>query len=472
MATKRQPTVLLIEDDIPTAECCKNNLKNEPIKLKHVNTGKAALVSLQQATPVAILLDLGLPDMDGLDILKHVKQQQLSCAVIAVTAEESIDRVIEVMRFGAVDFIRKPLDANRLIAALGEVINSQQLSYRGETFINSPAFHQFIGTSPIMREIYQKIGKVAKSNVSVLITGKTGTGKEVCAEAIHQESYRQKKPFTAINCAAVAADLLESELFGHVKGAFTGAHKDKQGIVRAADGGTLFLDEIGEMSLDMQSKLLRFVQMGTFYRVGSDRLETVNVRIIAATNRDLSTEIEAGRFREDLFYRLETISIHLPTLHELDKDVLLLAHSFLNQSAQKEQKNFQGFTQDAEEILLSYEWPGNVRQLQNVIWNLVLLNDGKIITADMVRNTFKEKRLSWKSTTTTPLQPAEPAQDSPAPTASDAPPKIILPLRQTVKNAILEALESCKGNKTEAAKLLDIGRGSIYRKLQEWGISL
>ncbi len=478
MKTEQQPTVLLIEDDIVVAKCCKSYLETEQVKLEHVDTGAAALLHLQQAIPVAILLNLSLPDMNGMDILKYVQQQQLGCAVIVITVEDSVALFAEVMRYGAFDYLKKPFQTDQLIITLSKVLNGQQPSYPFEINSNSPQprppqlkpFHQFIGVSRPMLKVYRKMGKVANSKTSVFITGESGTGKELCADAIHQESPRKDKPFIALNCAAIPHNLMESELFGHVKGAFTGADKERQGAASLANGGTLFLDEIGEMDLDLQSKLLRFVQTSTFYKVGGSRLEKVKIRFVCATNRKMLTEIKAGRFRQDLYYRLKVISILLPSLRERGQDILLLARTFLNQYAQEEHKAFKGFAPEAENVLLHYDWPGNVRQLQSVIHNMVLLDEGETISANMVRATLTEEMAEH----TTEPQPAKPTQELPppipgSPIRSD---KAFRPFSEIKKDMFLEAIEYCNGNVVQAAKELGIGKSTLYKKLREWGISI
>ena len=333
-------------------------------------------------------------------------------------------------------------------------------------------YQKCIGNSPAMREVYRKIGRVAKSKASVFITGESGTGKELCADAIHQESPRQNKPFIAINCAAIPHNLMESELFGHVKGAFTGADKNRRGAASLADGGTLFLDEIGDMDLELQCKLLRFVQMGTFYKVGTSQLEKVDIRFICATNRYMLTEIQAGRFRQDLYYRLKVISIHLPSLRERGQDILLLAQTFLNQYAQQEHKVFKGFSPEAKKVFLHYDWPGNVRQLEYVIHNMVLLAEGDTISANMVRTTLAEEMAIQKETTKP--QPAMPGQEfpSPIPSIPIISNKTLRPFDEIKKDVLLEAIEYCNGNVVQAAKQLGIGKTTIYKKLQEWKIPI
>lgn len=334
-------------------------------------------------------------------------------------------------------------------------------------------YYQFIGNSPPMQQVYHIIESVAASDVPVLITGETGTGKELCAQAIHQASPRHNKLFKTLNCAAIPKNLLESELFGYMKGAFTGAEQAKPGIAPTVHQGSLFLDEIGELEFDLQSKLLRFIETGSFYPIGSNHQETVNIRFIAATNRDPFLDIKVGHFRSDLYYRLETIIIHLPPLRERGQDILLLAHSFLKQLAQKEQKNFQSFTQDAEKVLLSYEWPGNVRQLKNTIHNIILLNKGEKITADMVRAGLKNLIPLQPVSPTNYLQITEPDNEADAPFMMSviiASGDTVYPFWQIEKEILLKTLEHCNGHVVKAAELLELSYASIYKKLRAWSI--
>jgi two-component system repressor protein LuxO len=376
------------------------------------------------------------------------------------------------MRYGAFDYLKKPFQTDQLIFTLSKALNAQPPTYPSEINTNSQLkpFHQFIGASRPMLKVYRKMGKVANSKASVFITGESGTGKELCADAIHQESPRKDKPFIALNCAAIPHNLMESELFGHVKGAFTGADKERQGAASLADGGTLFLDEIGEMDLDLQSKLLRFVQTSTFYKVGGSRLEKVKIRFVCATNRKMLTEIKAGRFRKDLYYRLKVISIQLPSLRERGQDILLLAQTFLNQYTQEEHKAFKGFTPEAEDVLLHYDWPGNVRQLQSVIHNIVLLDEGETINANMVRATLTEEMAEH----TTELQPAKSTQElsPPIPSIPIVSGKAFRPFSEIKKDVFLEAIEYRNGNVVQAAKELGIGKSTLYKKLREWGIPI
>ncbi len=309
-----------------------------------------------------------------------------------------------------------------------------------------------------MQSVYRTIDSAASSKASIFITGESGTGKEVCAEAIHAASKRGDKPFIAINCAAIPKDLIESELFGHVKGAFTGAATDRQGAAELADGGTLFLDELCEMDLDLQTKLLRFIQTGTFQKVGSSKMKSVDVRFVCATNRDPWKEVQEGRFREDLYYRLYVIPLHLPPLRERGDDVIEIAYSLLGFMSKEEGKGFVRLAPEVVERFTRYEWPGNVRQLQNVLRNVVVLNHGNEIELSMLPpplNQVVDNKIRLANLTTETRKENITVHD-------------IFPLWMTEKQAIEQAIEACDGNIPKAASYLDVSPSTIYRKLQAW----
>ena len=379
--------VLLVEDTTSLARVYVEYLRKEPYEVTQVETGAAALAEIEARTPDAILLDLALPDMNGLEILKRVRSQELPVAVVVITAHGSIATAVEAMRAGAYDFLVKPFSADRLVVTLRNAVERQRLARMVESLkedFGRDQYFGFIGSSLPMQAVYRIVDSAAGSKATIFITGESGTGKEVCAQAIHQRSPRGREPFVALNCAAIPHDLMESEIFGHVKGAFTGAIAEREGAAARANGGTLFLDEICEMDLDLQSKLLRFVQTGSFVKVGGRATEKVDVRFICASNKDPLKEVEAGRFREDLYYRLHVIPVHLPALRERDEDVLVIARHFLVAFAKEEGKRFERFAPEVEAVLRGYHWPGNVRQLQNVLRNVIVLNDGETVTLDML----------------------------------------------------------------------------------------
>ncbi|MGF1908091.1 sigma-54 dependent transcriptional regulator [Vibrio kasasachensis] len=452
--TPKQKTkyLLMVEDTASVAALYRSYLTPLGIDINIVGTGRDAIESLSFRTPDLILLDLRLPDMTGMDVLHEVKQKNPDVPVIFMTAHGSIDTAVEAMRHGAQDFLIKPCEADRLRVTVNNAIRKAS-KLKTEAGINQ-GYQGFIGSSHNMQAVYRTIDSAAASKASIFITGESGTGKEVCAEAIHAASKRGDKPFIAINCAAIPKDLIESELFGHVKGAFTGAATDRQGAAELADGGTLFLDELCEMDLDLQTKLLRFIQTGTFQKVGSSKMKSVDVRFVCATNRDPWKEVQEGRFREDLYYRLYVIPLHLPPLRERGEDVIEIAYSLLGFMSKEEGKDFIRLSPEVVDCFARYEWPGNVRQLQNVLRNVVVLNNGKEIGLDMLPP---------------PLNQPMPANSITLPQEKDMlSVHDIFPLWMTEKRAIEQAISACDGNIPKAAGYLDVSPSTIYRKLQAW----
>ena len=454
--------VLLVEDSLSLATAYMEYLAKLPYNVTHVTTGGEALEIIDSQAPNAVLLDLELPDMNGREILEHIREQAIPTAVIVITAHGSVDVAVDVMRAGAVDFIEKPFTADRLVVTLKNALRRQNL----EEFVDMHRrehFHGFVGASLPMQTVYHIIDSAAASKATVFITGESGTGKEVCAQAIHDASPRHDKPFVALNCAAIPRDLMESEIFGHVKGAFTGAVTAREGAAARADGGTLFLDEICEMDLDLQSKLLRFIQTSSFQKVGSNTLKSVDVRFVCATNRDPMEEVKAGRFREDLYYRLHVIPIDLPALRQREDDVILIARHLLGNYTREENKRFERFAPETESILRAFDWPGNVRQLQNVIRNIVVLHDQEVVTPAMLPPPLNEV------STTAPQTPPGGAEAGVIPAAAgitDA--ASIQPLWQIEKQVIEQTIAHCDGNIPRAAALLEISPSTIYRKRQQW----
>jgi DNA-binding NtrC family response regulator len=469
MASPNTQRVLLVEDTTSLARVYIEYLRKEPYEVTHVETGKAALAAIEQQLPDAILLDLALPDMNGLDILKQVRSQQLPTSVVVITAHGSITNAVDAMRSGAYDFLVKPFSADRLVVTLRNALERQRLTSIVETLkddFGRDQYYGFIGASLPMQAVYRIIDSAAASRATIFITGESGTGKEVCAQAIHQRSPRREKAFVAINCAAIPRDLMESEIFGHVKGAFTGAVADRDGAAKRADQGTLFLDEICEMDLDLQSKLLRFVQTGSFVKVGGHVTDKVDVRFICASNRDPLKEVEVGRFREDLYYRLHVIPVHLPPLRDRDEDVVSIARYFLTLFAKEEGKRFQGFAPEVEAVVRTYSWPGNVRQLQNVLRNVVVLNDGETVSADMLPPPLNQLDSNVRSVRVPAAAVGAPATGPSI--VGDGTVAGIRPLWQVEKDVIEEAIRICQGNIPRAATHLGISASTIYRKRMSW----
>jgi DNA-binding NtrC family response regulator len=467
VTAQSHPLVLLVEDTEPLASLYIAYLMKEPVRTRHVATLEAARDALLTLRPAALLLDLELPDGNGLELIQTARSAGLDPAVIVITAHGSVNAAVEAMRAGAHDFLVKPFNADRLLTTLRNALERRRLASIVETLgteINRPSFEGFIGGDLAMHAIYRVIELAARSRSTVFITGESGTGKEVCAEAIHRRSPRKNGPFVALNCGAVPKELMESEIFGHVKGAFTGATADRDGAALRAHGGTLFLDELCEMDPALQVKLLRFVQTGAVQPVGGDQTRKVDARIICATNRDPLAEMEAGRFREDLYYRLHVLPIQMPALRERGGDVVLLARHFLAAFSREEGRAFRGFAPDAEARLCASAWPGNVRQLQNVIRQVVVVQDGELVTAGMLppeidaeRATESERAASPAAAATSPTHPHAAAQDE------------VLPLATVERQAIERAIALCGGNMTEAAARLGVNVSTIYRKRQNWG---
>jgi len=460
----KRPRVLIVEDSQPLAMVYSGYLREESYAVSHVADGQGAMARLEDDPPHALLLDLKLPDMDGMEILKFVHRQQVPTSVVVITGHGSVDVAVDAMRYGAFDFLEKPFDAKRLKVTLRNALERRNLTELVDSITEDfrrERYQGFIGSSLKMQAVYRIIDSAAQSKATVFITGESGTGKEVCAEAVHRQSPRRQAPFVALNCGAIPRDLMESEIFGHVRGAFTGAAKDRMGAASQADGGTLFLDEIGELDLDLQTKLLRFVQNGSFQRVGGSRLERVDVRFICATNRDPLKEVSDGRFREDLYYRLHVIPIHLPPLRERADDILPLAYHFLASFSAQEGKAFRGFTPEVEAVLLNYRWPGNVRQLQNVIQNVVVLHDAELVAVRMLPPPLNVV-VAEDTVRSAGLPEADTVSRRPDEKAS------IKPLWLLEKEAIERAIDFCGGNIPRAAALLEVNPSTIYRKRQAW----
>lgn len=450
-----------------------------------------------------VLLDLILPDGDGQELLSYMVRSSPETKVIVITANGSVNRAVEAMRAGSFDFLVKPFDEHRLISAVQNAIQANALEERAEAggaLPDDDRFHGFIGQSPPMREIYRMVQSIGRSTATVFITGESGTGKEVCAQAIHTVSNRAKGPFIALNCGALPRDLLESEVFGHLKGSFTGAIGDKKGAAEAAHGGTLFLDEICEMDLSLQTKLLRFLQTSMIQPVGSNTPRAVDVRIVCATNRNPRDEVRAGRFREDLFYRLHVVPIHLPRLADRGDDVGLISRHALAEFSAEEGKNFKEISPSVTQLFRDYHWPGNVRQLLNALRNVVVLQDGPVVESfmlppeishdgynsmavgDLVDASQNPQALVDHDTAAPPhrgydtgsghgLTALAPAADPAA--FDDIGANVIASLvgqrLSDVERELIEAtIAHCGGSIPKAAVLLDVAASTIYRKRETW----
>ncbi len=446
-----KPVVLVIDDEKNIREALRMGLKMEAFDVITAEDGQDGLDKLTTLGADAVILDLRMPKIGGLEFLQRVQGQQPGTPVIVLTGHGGLDDAVESMKRGAYDFMTKPVNIDKLVLVLHRALDEQKRRLRQEQLEEMvDARYQFdniIGNSPALGRVLDMVRQVAPTDASVLITGQSGTGKEVIASAIHRNSPRRDGPFIKVHCAALPDTLLESELFGHEKGAFTGAVARKKGRFELADGGTILLDEIGEISQVTQVKLLRVLQEREFERLGGEETISVNLRVIAATNKDLKAEVEAGRFREDLYYRLNVVHIPMPSLAERREDIILLAQHFLQDFNRKHTRNVRTFAKAALARLESYSWPGNIRELQNVIENLVVFSQGDSIELDSLPPAIRDYQ-----------------GDS----------KLQLDVGQSLadieKQAILATLSSVNGNKSKAARVLSIGRKTLLRKLEEYGL--
>ncbi|EDP60103.1 sigma-54 dependent transcriptional regulator [Vibrio sp. AND4] len=497
-----RPRVLLVEDSTSLAILYKQYVKDEPYDIFHVETGREAIQFIDRDKPQLIILDLKLPDMSGEEVLDWINEREIPTSVIIATAHGSVDLAVNLIQKGADDFLEKPINADRLKTSVALHLKRAKLESLVENIqstFDRRFYHGFIGSSLIMQAVYKTIDAVAPTSANVFIVGESGTGKEVCAEAVHQQSDRRDKPFIAINCGAIPRDLMESEMFGHVKGAFTGATTDRKGAATLAHGGTLFLDELCEMELDMQKKLLRFLQTGTYTPLGGTKEMKANVRIICATNRDPLMELEQGRFREDLYYRVHVVPIVLPPLRERGSDIVTLAKHFLLTYAKQDKKKFRHIDKDAQRVIRNYSWPGNVRQLQNIIRNIVVLNNEDKVSLQHLPVQLTNKPKKSQSTVASnagggiemnlATEQNEPVQTVFVPpqatnaVISFAGSEIsatqrdsvyfnsdgtIRPMWKVEREAIQNAIAYCDGNVLNAAVMLELSPSTVYRKKQAW----
>jgi two-component system response regulator AtoC len=467
--------ILLVEDDLSFAKHLARFLVKEGHEVEHASSGEDGVRLFQDKTPDIVLLDLMLPDIGGLQVLEQIKKLDDSSAVIVMTAHGSITTAVDAIHLGALDYITKPIDLEALEIKLDQARQIQgmrsDLGYLLDRERRGTDFETFIGSSSKMRAVYEKIDEVAKTdNTTVLITGPSGTGKELVSRAVHARSARSNKPLMQIDCTAIPYSLMESELFGHERGAFTGADRMKKGLLELADGGTLLLDEIGDMELALQGKFLRVLQERQFRRVGGTRDLRFDVRVIAATNQDLDRLSVEKRFRSDLLYRLKVFQIELPLLKDRGNDVLELADSFIKLHARSFRKNIKGLDAEASQLLREYSFPGNVRELRNIIEQAVILAKGAYITPDLL-----------------PVSRPTPKSSPPgSPTEFDADGEGVVehmilsldslgdkPLQTAESELITQALRKSGGsNKVQAAKMLGISRFALKRKLEKLTVDL
>ena len=446
-------TILIIDDEPIIRKLLARMMELEGYEVFQAADRASGLKLLTAKTPQLVLCDVFLPDGNGVEMVKEIKELQPETEVILLTAHGNIPDGVQAIKNGAFDYITKGDDNNKIIPIISramEKINSRPVQPSGSTVVpvRESAFDTVLGHSRGLQQVIQLARKVAVTDVPVLLTGETGTGKEVFAQAIHNGSARAKQPFVAINCSAFSKELLESEIFGHKAGAFTGALKDEKGLFEEANHGTIFLDEIGEMAYGLQAKLLRVLETGEYIKVGDTKPTKIDVRIVSATNRNLKEEIANSNFREDLYFRLSVFHLHLPPLRERREDIPELAAAFLKFFAAKMGKQVKGFAADCQAWMQSYAWPGNVRELRNVIERALIICDDYITLDDMPLD-FRSSTLSGSAADGDDFELAE-----------------------AEHRHIQRVLQYTKGNKAEAARLLKIGLTTLYRKIEEYGINI
>lgn len=452
--------ILLVEDSESSALAYKSYLSDYNVSISHDLHN--AVLSLEQHQPDLLILDVQLPDGNGIDLVQRLRKAGGQFPIVVITSDSSVELAVEAIKAGADDFLEKPFSGSRLKTTVSNMLEKARLSELVTTYeatSHRDGFEGFIGSSLIMQGVYHMVEAAAPSNATVFITGESGTGKEVLARAIHDTSPRKNAPFVAINCGAISKELMESEIFGHIKGAFTGANTARAGAAAKADGGTLFLDELCEMELELQVKLLRFLQTQAFRPVGSDNEQQVDVRIVCATNKDPAQEVKEGRFREDLFYRLHVISIELPALRERGDDIIQIAEHFLQSYASEETKGFQTFSDPVRRLFQDHAWPGNIRELQNVIRQIVVLNDGTEVSQEMLPLQFRTGSIIEANVTSE--QCGDSIVDMPQ-QASD-----VLPLWKLEQLYIDRVIKLADDNIPKAASLLEVSPSTLYRKQQK-----
>lgn len=446
--------IAVVEDDPGLRELLHEELESEGYHVNAFESAELFLHSKQRDSAQLVISDIRLPGASGMELLAELQRQSERPAFILITAFGTVSQAVEALKQGADDFLTKPLDLEHLLMSVARVLDYHQLQrevahYRSRGgAVRGPA--GIVGESRVMQELFHTIEQVAQADGAVLIQGESGTGKELVAQALHQLSPRAEQPFLAVNCAGIPAELMESEFFGHAAGAFTGAQRERAGLLKEADGGTLLLDEIGEMPLPLQAKLLRVLQEGTLRAVGSDREEKVNVRIIAATHQNLEECVNQNAFRADLFYRLETFRVDVPPLRERGNDRLVLAHHFFEQLQQQHVKRVMGLSNRAQALLQTYSFPGNVRELQNAIERAYTFCDGEWIEPEHFPERMREHTNG-------------PAGIAPTGGAVEAWPS----LQEVQERYVQQVLQATEGNKQSAAKILGITRRTLYRWLAD-----
>ncbi|MCI6372764.1 MAG: sigma-54 dependent transcriptional regulator [Paraprevotella sp.] len=441
--------ILLIDDEPTIRMLLSRILELEGYEVLKAKDRATALYILNKQEVQVVLCDVFLPDGNGVDMVQELQPLAPNAKIILLTAHGNIPDGVQAIKNGAFDYIVKGDDNRKIIPIVSRAMDAiaaeqKQQSKKKDVRVNTVTFGNIVGKSPALAHVISQASKVAATDVAVLINGETGTGKELFAQAIHNASHRSAGAFLALNCSAFSRELLESELFGYKEGAFTGAVKDKRGLLEEANHGTVFLDEIGEMALELQSKLLRVLETGEFVKVGDTKITRVDVRIISATNRNLKEEIANGRFREDLYFRLSVFRIELPPLRQRPEDILLLAQHFAERFSKQIGCPVPALSPDAKSLFLSYPWPGNVREMMNTMEHALIVCDSEVTREDL---------------------PIDMLSDESSTQADDS-----LDLKSVERNHIIKVLHHTHGNKTETARLLKIGLTTLYRKIEEYGI--
>jgi len=441
-------TVLIVDDEDPTRDLCRDVVIDSGLRARIASTTEQAMEILEQYPVDILITDLKVPQLGGIELLKRVRETYPQTAVMVLTQYGTIDSAVEATRMGAADYVTKPFHVSELRVKLDRLVRSLEIDQENrilrEQLRTRPGFGSLIGVSPAMQRVYRLIEKVSQHNYPVLILGESGTGKELVARSIHFSGPRRNEPFVPVDCSALVPTLIESELFGYVKGAFTGAVQAKTGLMQSAGNGTLFLDEIGDLPVDLQAKLLRALQEKEVKPVGSTDRIVISTRVIAATNRDLDAAVRQGQFRQDLFFRLNVVQIKLPPLRERKSDIPILVNTFLEKFCDPK-GSMRTISQDAMGRLIAYDWPGNVRELENAIERAVALGSGPILhVGDLPSN------LQYGAGERMPQNDE------------------LLPLDELERRAILRALHEAGGDKLSAARLLGIGKTTLYRKLKQY----
>jgi len=452
--------VLIIDDHRPSLEAMSDALESQGYSIISKSSGREGLRAIQNNSFDVILTDLKMPDIDGMEVLKNAKDADSQSQVILITAHGTIDSAVEAMKAGATDYIAKPVKMAELREKVRKAIENRSIRQQNQLLQNQNVvlqqqlnekygFSNIIGNSKPMHQVFEQLRLISPTKANILIYGETGTGKELIAHAIHSNGPRKDKPFIPINCAAISSSLLESELFGHERGAFTGAIKLRQGAFELANEGTLLLDEVSEMNTETQAKFLRVIEEQQFMRLGGTSPIKVDVRVISSTNRDLEREVKQGKFREDLYYRLKVITISLPPIRDRREDIPLLVNAFIYQSSKENGKKVSGISKDALESLVNYNWPGNVRELKNCVEGMVVMSRAEILDISDIPQNVRGKGIENNKNVNQP----------------------VLSIRELEQEAIGNALQKTNGNRQKASEILGISLRTLQRKIKEYGLA-